>query len=247
VFAAFGTVGILFTVWMAVEAVRRGQTQSWLWIILFFGPIGAAVYFFSELLPTLPLRFGAGLGTRRVGADEERRALADVKRLDNCAAWAHYAGVLRARGQFAKAAEAGARALERDGQSIDAHYERGLALLGSSRHGDAVPHLRAVVDKDRGYQSGDALFALGRAQEGLGDFAAARQSLEALAQTSSRPEVLFLLARVQGLTGDREAALRSLKRIVDEAEYVPDYLQRDVLPWVKKAKKAIEKLGGRTA
>jgi len=242
VFAAFGTVGLLFTVWMAVEAVRRGQAQSWLWIILFFGPIGAAVYFFSELMPVV--RFGGSFTKSRLGADDERRALADVKRLDNCAAWAHYASVLRARGQPAKAADAAARALERDASSVDAHYERGQALLTSNRHGEAVPHLRAVVDKDRLYQSGDALLALGQAEEGSGDVKAARESLESLAVHSSRPEVLFVLARVQGLCGDREAALKSLKRIVDEAEYVPDYLQRDVRPWVKKAKKAIEKLGG---
>ena len=163
-FAAFGTVGLLFTVWMAVEAVRRGQAQSWLWIILFFGPIGAAVYFFSELMPVV--RFGGSFTKSRLGADDERRALADVKRLDNCAAWAHYASVLRARGQPAKAAEAAARALERDAASVDAHYERGQALLTSNRHGEAVPHLRAVVDKERLYQSGDALLALGQAQEG---------------------------------------------------------------------------------
>src|SRR5712691_6268672 len=48
-----------FTVWMAVEAIRRGQAGSWLWIILLFGPIGSAVYFFSEYWrgPSIGLRF----------------------------------------------------------------------------------------------------------------------------------------------------------------------------------------------
>jgi hypothetical protein len=241
VFAAFGAAGMLFTVWMAVEAVRRGQTQSWLWIILFFGPIGAAIYFFSELMP---VHVGGSAGPRKPSHDDERRALADVKRLDNAAAWSSYAGVLRARGQFSKAADAGAQALRRDPTSIDARHELGMALLLCSRAGEAVEHLRSVVAGDRSYQSGDALFALAQAQEGAGDVAGARQSLEALTTTSGRPEVLFRLARVQGLTGDRAAAVRSLKRIIDEAEYVPDYLQRDVKPWVKKARKAIEKLGG---
>ena len=243
-FAAFGAVGVLFTVWMAVEAVRRGHSHLWLCIILFFGPIGAAVYFFSELMPALPIRLGAGFGARSVSAAEERQAKADVKRLDSSAAWASYAGVLRARGQFGRAAEAGERALQRDAASVEAHYERGLALLASNRHGEALPHLLAVVKQDRGYQSGDALFALGQAQEGSGDLQGARETLEALSGSSGRPEILFLLARVQGLLGDRDGARRSLQRIVDEADYVPDYLQRNVRPWVKKARKALEKLGG---
>src|SRR5262245_12982045 len=149
---------------MAVEAVRRGQAQSWLWIILFFGPIGAAVYFFSEVMPAV--RFGGSFTPRKASAADERAALADVKRLDSCAAWAHYAGVLRARGQAAKAADAALRALEKDAASLEARYEHGMALLASNRHGDAVAHLRAVVEKDPGYQAGDALFALGQAQEG---------------------------------------------------------------------------------
>ena len=39
-----------FVIWMAVEAVRRGDASRWLWIILVFGPTGAAVCFFSEYL-----------------------------------------------------------------------------------------------------------------------------------------------------------------------------------------------------
>ncbi|MEE8217862.1 MAG: PLDc N-terminal domain-containing protein, partial [Vicinamibacteria bacterium] len=41
-------LGVAFTIWMAVEAVRRGHASGWLWIILIFGPIGAAIYFFAE-------------------------------------------------------------------------------------------------------------------------------------------------------------------------------------------------------
>jgi hypothetical protein len=245
VFAAFGVGGVLFTVWMAVEAVRRGQTQSWLWIILFFGPIGAAIYFFSELMPVL--RLGPSFATPRLTRDDERKALADVRRLDNATAWTAYASVLRQRNQPGQAADAAARAVERDPASVDARYERGLTLLLCKRPSEAVEHLRMLVERDRSYQTGDALFALGQAQERSGDLAGARASLESLAQSSGRPEILFLLARVQGLLGDRAAALASLKRIVDEADYVPDYLQRDVKPWVKKAKQAIEKLGGEAA
>lgn len=240
-FAAFGVGGMLFTVWMAVEAVRRGQTQSWLWIILFFGPIGAAVYFFSEYMPVM--RVGGGFGARKVTAQDERRALADVKRLDSAAAWTAYASILRARRQFAKAVDAGKKAVERDAGSIDANYELGLALLGAGRPGEAVAPLKGVVDRDAAYQSGDALAALSQAQENSGDSKAARDSLEELAKSSGRPENLYRLARLQGLAGDRDAALRSLRRIVDEAEYVPDYLQRDVKPWVKKARKAMAQLG----
>ena len=99
-----------------------------------------------------------------------------------------------------------------------------------------------MVEHDRSYDSDDAIFALGRAQQGAGDLPAARASLEELAERRARPEILYDLAVVQGLLADRPAAMRSLQRIVDEAELVPAYLQRDVRPWVRKARKALARL-----
>jgi len=230
-----------FTLWMAVEAVRRGHASRWLWIILVFGPLGAAVYFFSEYLN------GGTLGRimirpRKVSAADVRRAEVEVKRLDNCAAWAEYASVLRARKDFAKAAEAAQRSVDRNPTDVNARYELGLALLGGARYVEAMAALRAVIERDRSYDSDDALLALSRAQHGAGDLPGARASLEELSERRARPEILYDLALVQGLMGDRAAAGRSLQKIIDEAELVPDYLQRDVRPWVRKAKSALAKL-----
>lgn len=232
-------LGSLFTLWMAVDAVRRGKAGTWLWIILLFGPVGAAVYFFSEYAPvTAANPFTAYAHSR----EELRRARADVRRLDTLAAWTHLASVLRARRSFGEAAEAAATACRKDGASVDAHFELGLALLGDRRPSEAVEPLRKAVARDPWHQSGDALLALAEAQEGAGDEAGARQSLETLSSRHGRPEILYKLATLQARTGDRSAAAASLQRILDEAEYVAPYLQRNVRPWVRKAEKALEKL-----
>ena len=230
-----------FTLWMAVEAVRRGDASRWLWIILVFGPLGAAVYFFSEYL------VGGALGRitfrpRTVTAADLRHAEVEVKRLDNAAAWCDYASVLRARKDFVKAAEAAQRAVERNPKDQDARYELGLSLLGAGRAADAAPVLRSVVEQNRSFDTDNALLALARAQHGAGDLAAARAGFEELAARRARPEILYDLATVQGLLGDRAAAMASLHRIVDEAELVPDYLKREVRPWVRKARGALSRL-----
>src|SRR3989442_654060 len=230
-----------FTIWMAVEAIRRGQAGSWLWIILFFRPLGAAVYFFSEYVDH-PGRWGAAAG-RRVTADDVRRAQADVKRLDTAATWSHLASLLRARKEFSKAAEAAGKALLHDPQSRDARYELGLALLGTGRPAEAVPHLREVVATDRFFDTGDALFALAEAEKASGDFPGARADFEELSGRSGRPEILYSLAEVQARLGDRESAAQSLRRIVEEADLVPGYLQRNVKPWVRKARRALKRMG----
>src|SRR5260370_23067465 len=187
-------------VWMAVEAVPRGQAGSWLWIILFFGPLGAAVYFFSEYLDH-PWRWGAFAG-RKVSTDEVRRAQADARRLDSTATWGHLASLLRARKEFPKAAEAAEKALARDPKSRDARYELGLALLGTGRPGEAVPHLREGVATDRFFDTGDALFALAEAEKASGDLPSARAHFEELSSPPGRPPVLYAPAEVQPRPGD---------------------------------------------
>jgi hypothetical protein len=46
---------LAFTIWMMVDAYRHGAEQFWYWIILFFQPIGAWVYFFAVKLRNLRL------------------------------------------------------------------------------------------------------------------------------------------------------------------------------------------------
>ncbi len=239
-------LGMAFTVWMAVEAVRRGHASAWLWIILLVPLIGPVLYFYAEYADQL---FGGGpiLQPRKVTADDLRSAEADVKRLGNANSWTAYASALRGRRQLPKAIDAARKGLEHDPKSVEARYELGVSLEESGRHEEAREELVQVVEADPTYDSDNALFALARAQQGSGQDEAARTSLETLASRSARPEVLFECAAVQARLGDRAAAAENLHRIIAEAEAVPDYLERNVRPWVRKAKQALQKLGGPTS
>jgi hypothetical protein len=234
-------LGAGFTLWMAVEAVRRGDGNRWLWIILVFGPIGAGVYFFSEYLRGGALN-GMVFRPRSATAADVRKAEVEVRRLDNAVTWTEYAALLRSRKDFARACEASARAVERAPTDPSALYEHGLCLMGAGRFTEAVPPLAALVAKDPTHDTDNALFALAKAEHAAGALAAAGAHLQELADRRSRPEILYELATVQARLGERDAANRSLHRIIDEAELVPAYLQRNVRPWVRRARAAIAKL-----
>jgi hypothetical protein len=106
-------LGTFLTVWMAVDAVRRGRSFYWLWIMILFNPLGAVIYFFAEYLDGSPLARWTRQALPGVTAADLRRAEADVNRLDNAATWLAYATALRARGQHAKAVEAAQKAVDR--------------------------------------------------------------------------------------------------------------------------------------
>ena len=237
-------LGYGFTIWMAVEAVRRGQAAGWLWLILVFGPIGAAVYFFSEYVDRPLLGWGGGQGHgRHVSAGELRVAEAEVRRLDNAATWLGYASALRARKQYPRAVEAAQKAVERDPASVDTQYELAQALVAAGRGAEAIPPLQWVIAKNRSFDSEAALFALGRIQLTSGDIAGARSALEEVGSRSSRPEFLYELAIALARSGQRDEAARVLNRIISEAELVPPYLKRSVRPWVRKSRQGLRRLG----
>ena len=240
---ALYVLGTLLTVWMAVDVVRRGRAQYWLWIMLLSNPLGAVIYFFAEYLDHSPLLSWTGQHLPKVTAADLRQAEADVHRLDNAATWLAYATALRARKQYQQAVDAATKAVDRDPANVDAQYELALALMDAKRPAEAIRPLERVVARNRSFDSEQALFLLGRAQFVNDDLEGAQRSLEEVGSRSSRPEFLYELAALQAQLGDRASAARTLQRVIHEAELVPPYLKSSVRPWVRKARSGLRKLG----
>jgi hypothetical protein len=235
-------LAVAFTVWMAVETFRREGVSVWLWVIVIFPPVGAVVYFFAEYAEHLFAR--PVFETREVTAADLRAAEADVEQAANASTWTAYASALRGRRQPDKAIDAARKGLEHDPDHLEARYELGCALQEGGRHEEARAELEKVAAVDGAFDSGRVLFVLARAQQGAGDDETARVSLETLAARSGNPEVLYECAVVQARLGDRAAAAANLQRIIAEAKEVPDYLEGNVRPWVRKAEQALRRLGG---
>jgi hypothetical protein len=232
--------GSLFVVWMAIESVRRGHANPWLWIILFTPPFGAIVFLAVILIPQGLPRFQLGLGGP--SAHDLRQAATEVKRLDNCAAWTDYARALRARKKYSEAVVAGRSAVEREDSELEGHYQLGLALLENAQPELAIEPLGRVIATDEDHDSGEALFCLADAYAKTGDSENARRSLEALVDRRARPRFLYSLALLSEGMGDVLAARRHLERIIDDEQYVPNVLKRDIRPWVRQARKRLKKL-----
>jgi len=241
--ALVAILALAFTVWMAVETFRREGVSVWLWVILILGPIGAAIYFFAEYAQHLFAR--PVFESREVTAADLSTAEADVAQAANASTWTAYASALRGRRQLDKAIDAARKGLEHDPDHLEARYELGLALEEQGQHTEARIELEKVADAEATFSSDRVLFVLARAQQGCGDDKAARVSLETLAGRSADPEILYECALVQARLGDRAAAAGNLQRIIGEAKEVPDYLERNVRPWVHKAEQALGRLKSR--
>lgn len=229
-------LGVVFTVWMAVDAVRSGNTSPWLWIILIFPPVGGLVYFFAQSQARDRVRHQLRLW--HFGRRELEHVAAKARRIDRSEAWTEYATQLRERRRYQGAVDAARQAVERDSSNLEAHYELGLSLIACGRHQEALEPLAKVVAKEPGLALGEAAFLYAEALVKTGSPEEALPHLERLAETSSRPRFLYGLASVQAQLDQRDNAHDTLQRILDEAIDVPAFARREVRGWVRRARRA---------
>jgi hypothetical protein len=182
-FALFG-LSLLISVCLCVHAVRTGQEQFWLWILLMFQLPGALVYTAVILVPQLI----GGRTAQRVGT-AARDAL-DPTRAYRQATQAHEeTPTVANKMRLAQAAYGLQRFDEAERLYGDAaqgiHAEDPTLLLGRAnalielgRFSDALPLLDLLgQDADKGRTPAAAL-ALGRTYEGLGRFSEAETAYQ---------------------------------------------------------------------
>jgi hypothetical protein len=167
-------VSLVIAVLLCVHVVRTGRDTFWLWIILFFQPIGGIVYAVINIVPDL---FGGRTAQRvtRVAREtidphreyREAKAACDdtptVRNQSRLAAASAHLGRYEDAERLYRAAAQGVHA-------DDPVLLLGLAnaLIELRRPADALEVLnRMGEDESRGRTPGAAL-ALGRAYEGLG-------------------------------------------------------------------------------
>jgi hypothetical protein len=129
-----------------VHFIRRRPDTYWLFIILFLGPVGAAVYIFVEVLPDLGLlrqSFKVFPRRKRIGALE--LAIRDNPSAGN---WEELGDLYMDDGNLQSARAAYDKAIAARSNTPDTFYRRGVCALLLGDAAAALPDLEKVVAKD---------------------------------------------------------------------------------------------------
>lgn len=226
-------------IWAAVEMYRRGDLRSWWVLALLFAPLGPVLYLLVRVVPDLVPAPRPQKGPKIA----LQLARIEVERLDNASAWRDLAEALRFAGKTGEALEAARRAAEKDPRDPHIAWELAQNELASGLGLEAIESLGRVLERDRGFAAGDALFALARALEAVGRPDEALAAYRELGARSSRSEMVYALAEIEVAAGNLEAARDAFRRVVSEGKLVPSYLAREVRPWMRRAEKRLAELG----
>ena len=234
------TLGVVFQVLMVVHFIRHRPEGYWFWVILFFGPIGAAVYFFFEVLPGLQWKIPViDRWERRRRRQWLERMVSESPTQEGLSELAWSCGK---DGEHRRAMELFSEALERDPGDLDSLYWRGLSAIELSAYEDAVKDLRALAQADPKYKLHKANLVLATAYEGLGDEDKAIEVFRSILDNSPISRAYCGLAELLAKRGEAEQAREMMQAILAKQVGLPRYLRRQERLWVWRARRFLKTL-----
>jgi hypothetical protein len=225
--------GFLLQALAIVHFIRRRPDTYWIFIILFLGWIGAAIYIVAEVVPD------AGLLSTSFQVFPRRRRIRELERaiLDNPSAGNYEElGLLYLdNGDYARARASYDKAIASRTDSVDAFYRRGVAEAELGDFAAAVPDLERAVSADANYDFHRAKGLLAHAYAQTGQPDKADAMFQQAVKISTISETYYNYAAFLQSQGRVEEARQWAQKILDQRRTMPNYQRRRERPWFRKA------------
>jgi hypothetical protein len=223
-----------------IHFIRRRPDMYWLWIIIFFGPLGAGVYIAMEVVPDL------GLLRHSFDAFPRRKRIRHLEALvlDNPAAgnFEELGDLYLEEGKWVRARECYDRAIQSRADMPDAFYRRGIAKIQLGDFASAVPDIERVVSRDPKYDSNRAAGLLAHAYANSGETSKADALFLEVTGRSTSSETYYNYSSFLASQGRTAEAREWSQKILAKKATMPSYLRRRERPWFRRAQALLKKI-----
>jgi hypothetical protein len=231
--------GVILQAMALVHFIRRRPDNVWLWIIVFFGPLGALVYIAMEVVPDL------GLLRQSLDSFGRKKRIKQLEAvvLENPAAgnYEELADLLLDEGRFARARECYDKAITSRGDP-DPIYRRGIAELQLGDFAAAAADLEYVISRDAKYDFNRAIALLAHAYANSGEAEHADALFLQATSVSTLSETYLNYATFLASQNRIAEARDWAQRLLARKPTIPRYLQRRERPWFRKASALLKRL-----
>jgi len=241
IFSAFLNPWSFLVVALAIiHFIRRRPDTYWIYIILFLGPLGAAIYLLVEALPDLGLlRQSFKVFPRRRRIHELEAAVLDNPSAGN---YEELADLYMEDGDFARARACYDQAISSRTDSPDPFYRRGVCEVQLGDFAAAVLDLERVVQRDPGYDFHRARGLLAHAYANTAQPEKAEKLFEQATVISTLSETYYNYATFLAALGRTAEAREWAQKILAKKPTMPGYLRRRERPWFRKASGLLKRL-----
>lgn len=239
-FGGFFRWGLILQAMALIHFARRRPEFFWLFVIIFLGGLGAAVYIVVEMVPDLGLLRGV---LDRFARRRRITTLEAVVRENSSAGnLEELADLLLEERQFARARELYNQVISPRTEDLDPFYRRGIAALELGDTTAAVADFERVISKEPKYDFHRAIGLLAHAYGLTGQPAKADDAFRAALDKSTLSETQVNYAAFLAAQGRNAEARDMAQKMLDRKNSIPRYLQRRERPWFRKAGALLKKL-----
>jgi hypothetical protein len=225
--------GLILQAIAIVHFIRRRPDGYWLWIIIFFGGLGALIYIAAEVIPD------AGLLGQSFKVFPRRRRIHELEAaiLDNPSAgnYEELADLYLEEGNFSRARQYYDKAISARTDSPDPFYRRGIAAIGLGDFAAAVVDLERAVSQDSTYDFHRAAALLAHAYANTGQPEKAEALFREVTKISTASETYYNYASFLASQQRNAEAREWAQRILDKKPTMPAYQRRRERPWFRRA------------
>lgn len=234
--------GLILQAVAIVHFIRRRPDGYWLWIIIFFGGLGALIYIAAEVIPD------AGLLSQSFKVFPRRKRIRELEAaiLDNPSAgnYEELGDLYLGEENYARARQCYDKAISARTDSPDPFYRRGIAEIRMGDFAAAIPDLERVVAQDSTYDFHLAAALLAHAYANTGQPEKADALFREVTKISTASETYYNYASFLASQQRNGEAREWAQRILDKKPAMPAYQRRRERPWFRKATAMLLRLGG---
>jgi len=232
--------GLLLQIFAIIHFIRRRPDLYWIFIILFLGPLGAAIYILIEVIPD------AGLLSQSFKVFPRRKRIQELEAMvrDNPSSgnYEELGNLYMDDGRFQPARVAFDKSIAVDADTLDPFYRRGVCALMLGDAAAALPDLERVVAKESDYDFHRAAGLLAHAYAQTGQKEKAEALFRQVTGASTSSETYLNFAAMLAAQGRTAEARGWAQKVLDKKPNQPAYLRRRERPWFRSARDILKKL-----
>jgi hypothetical protein len=233
-------LGLILEVVALVHYFKTRPQMYWFYVIVFMGPLGAAIYLGMNALPDSITTVQAIRGVPQQKRTNELEA--KVEENPSAANFEELGDLYMTGGHLEKARAAFDKAIAARSDTQDTFYRRGLCSLQLGDAASAVPDLERVVAKEPGYDFNRAAGMLAQACTKAGQKEKAESLFLKAIASSTLSETYLNYAEMLAAEGRVPEARQWAQKVLDKERTMPSYLRRRERPWFQKAAEMLKRL-----
>ncbi|HEV2279750.1 MAG TPA: tetratricopeptide repeat protein [Acidobacteriaceae bacterium] len=232
--------GLLLEALAIIHFIRRRPDTWWIFVIIFLGPLGAAIYLVVEGIPDLSL---VGDSFRGFSRRSRIRELESVVRVNPAVGNIEELGDLYMdEGRLTQARAAFNQAITAGSMTLDPFYRRGACAVLLGDGAAAIPDLERVVAKEPDYDFHRAAGLLAQACAMTGQKERAEAQFRKATERSTLSETYLNFSDLLASEGRTAEAREWAAKVLEKAPAMPSYQRRRERPWFREARKRVRRL-----